>query len=72
MKDLDKEWREYLWETYEITPETKFMNISEMDTMLQMRIELGREYKPISYIEYVESIYKNGLIPRYINKLKIQ
>ena len=68
MKDHNKEWREYLWETYE----SKFMNISELDTILQMGIELEWEYKPISYIEYVESIYKNGLIPRHINKLKLQ
>jgi hypothetical protein len=71
MKNHDKEWREYLWETFEITPESKFLNISEMETMIHMRDYQGWPYKPITYIEYVESIYGKGLIPKKIGKLKI-
>lgn len=71
MKNLDKEWREYLLETFNITPESKYMGINEMETMIIIRDETEWPYKPISYQEYVESIYDNGLIPKHIDKLKI-
>lgn len=71
MRNSEVAWRDYLWKTFEITPESRFLGISELETMLHMRDYQGWPYKPITYIEYVESIYGNGLIPKKIEKLKI-
>ena len=72
MKNWDKEWRKFLWETYEITPESKYMNLNELETLISLRDELKWNYKPISYLEYVEHIYGNGIIPKHIQKLKLK
>jgi hypothetical protein len=71
MDKYETEWREYLWETFEITPESKYMGLNEMETMIVLRDEARWPYKPISYQEYVESIYGKDLIPKNIRKLKI-
>ena len=71
MREHEAEWREYLFERFDITPESKYMGLNEMETMIQLRDEMQWDYKPISYQEYIESIYGKELIPKDIKKHKI-
>lgn len=72
MRRYEIEWRDYLLKTFQITPESRYLNINEMETMIRLRDEMDWEYKPISYQEYIESIYGKELIPKQISRLKIK
>ena len=62
-------WRKFLWEKYEITPESVYMGVNELKTLLTMRDELGwPDYQVLTYEEYVVSVYRNGLISYTVKK----
>lgn len=69
--DREQKWRQYLWQRFEITPESKYMNLNEMETLICLRDELKWPYQAISYIEYMESIYQGGLIARTIKEHRL-
>ena len=77
--DKEKEYRKFLLNKYDITLESKFMGINQLETLISIRDDLrffeigGVKYEhiwPITYQEFIE--WEICCIPRMLRKVKLQ
>jgi len=75
----EESYRKFIKDKYDMTLESKFMGINELETLISIRDDLkcndfyGVKYEhiyPLTYQEFIE--WEVSCIPRMLRKVKIQ